>query len=83
MLAAAVADYDEAERHFAEALAIHRRMQAPFWSARVQIEQARMLLARNARGDTDLAAALLAETDVVAARFGFAALTRQANELRP
>ena len=74
--------YDTAEAHFAEALAIHQRMEAPFWIGRVQVEHARMLLARNGSGDAERAVAMLDDADAVAGRYGFTALSRQVAELR-
>ena len=56
LLAAAVGSYDAGARHFADAAALHERMQAPFHAARTELEWGRMLLEDRASTSTDLAA---------------------------
>jgi tetratricopeptide (TPR) repeat protein len=56
VLATTTGDFDDAEHHFAQALAIERRMRARPWLAHAQHDLAAM---RVARGDRDAAAAPL------------------------
>jgi tetratricopeptide (TPR) repeat protein len=51
----------EAELHFTEAADLHRRLGAFPWLARTQLEQARMLRARDEPGDGDWARQLLGQ----------------------
>jgi DNA-binding SARP family transcriptional activator/tetratricopeptide (TPR) repeat protein len=51
MLAAAVERFDEAEPHFDQALALNASMEARPWLAHTASDYARMLRARNGRGD--------------------------------
>jgi DNA-binding SARP family transcriptional activator len=60
ILAATMSRWDDAERHYVEALAIHERMRARPWLAHTQHDFGRMLLARNGPGDHQRAGALLA-----------------------
>ena len=53
--------WDDAERHFADALHVNERVGARPWLARTQEDYARMLLARAAAGDHDKALQLLAD----------------------
>ena len=82
MLATFLGRFDDAETHFAEALAIHERLRAPHSIARTQLEHARMLLARAGAGDTARATELLGQVEATAERYRFAALTRHASGLR-
>ena len=50
MLSTTLGRCDDAEAHFAEALAIHERLRAPYWTARTHLETARMLLTRRSPG---------------------------------
>jgi tetratricopeptide (TPR) repeat protein len=59
ILATAVGRYDDAERHFTTASAIHDRLAAPAWIARTDIERARMLTMRREHGDVERGQALL------------------------
>jgi len=81
MLATILGRHEDAEGHFTEALAVHERMRAPLWIGRVQVEHARMLLARNGPGDAERAAAMLDDAEAAAEQYGFAALSRQVAEL--
>jgi tetratricopeptide (TPR) repeat protein len=53
--------WDDAERHFGDALHVNERVGARPWLARTQEDYARMLLARAAAGDRDKALQLLAD----------------------
>jgi DNA-binding SARP family transcriptional activator/tetratricopeptide (TPR) repeat protein len=54
--------FEEAERHFHEALATNERIGALAWLARAKEDYARMLLGRDEHGDRDKADRLLAES---------------------
>jgi len=58
-LATLLGRFDDAGRHFEEALLMNERMGARPWIAHTQEHHARMLLRRNARGDRDRARKLL------------------------
>jgi tetratricopeptide (TPR) repeat protein len=70
--------HNAADHHFSEALNIHQRIRAPYWTARTQLEWARSLTARGASGDDDRARDLVAAAAVTARHYGFAALAHQA-----
>jgi DNA-binding SARP family transcriptional activator/tetratricopeptide (TPR) repeat protein len=60
ILAAMLARWEEAERHFEHALAANERMGLRPWLAHTQMDYGRMLLARNNPGDSELARTLVA-----------------------
>jgi tetratricopeptide (TPR) repeat protein len=74
-------EYDQAEAWFAHAHRIHARLQAPFWSARAQLDHADLCLARRADGDVDRARDLAASAAAIAAEYGCAGLTTRAAAL--
>jgi len=82
MLAATMCRWDEAERHFEEALAMNARIGARQPLAHTQCDYAVMLLARAAPGDRDRATALLEEAEILARPLGLVAAGRRAAELR-
>jgi DNA-binding SARP family transcriptional activator len=57
--ATALGRFDEAERHFRQALAMNERIGAVPWLARAQEEYARMLVARDGSGDSEDALELI------------------------
>ena len=59
LLATTTQSWEEAELHFEDALATNGRMGARPWLAHTENDYARMLLARNGRGDRQRAQALL------------------------
>jgi DNA-binding SARP family transcriptional activator len=59
VLASLVGRFDDAARHFDDALRMNERMEARPWVAHTQEAYARMLLRRNARGDREHADELL------------------------
>jgi class 3 adenylate cyclase/tetratricopeptide (TPR) repeat protein len=61
LLAATGGHLDDAERHFAAAGGLHRRIGAPVWLARTQLDRARTLRRRGRPGDKERAEKLLAE----------------------
>ena len=76
MLAATLGDGGAADGWFAAAAALHRRIDAPGWLARTQLEWGRSLVARGGR--TDEAADLLRAAHDTAARLGMASVERRA-----
>ncbi len=78
ILAATMGDWDRAERHFADALAMHQAMGARPFVARSQVSWAEMELAR---GKGARARARLAEAIVIADALGMRALGERARAL--
>jgi hypothetical protein len=68
---------DESERHYRNALAIHERMEAPYWIARTQLDLADLV----ATSDGAQARALVADARSRAATHGYDALTARADLL--
>jgi hypothetical protein len=62
-------------------LEIHKRIEAPFHSARTQLEWARMLFTRNCPGDLDRATQLLATARKLARRYGCALVEQRTEAL--
>jgi len=81
-LATVLGRFDDAERHFEDAIAMNRKLRAPTWVAEAQLGYASMLLARTARGDRARALTLLDEAIATAAAFGMKALLVKATALR-
>jgi DNA-binding SARP family transcriptional activator/tetratricopeptide (TPR) repeat protein len=81
-LAAAIGDWDRAEGHFADALAMHERMGARPWTVRTQLAHAEMLLARRRRGDLARARRILATAGASASALGMVPVAVRAAELR-
>jgi len=54
-LATVLGRYDDAEAHFRLALELHTRLQAPYWTARTELDWANLLLARARPGDKQAA----------------------------
>jgi tetratricopeptide (TPR) repeat protein len=79
ILAAVLERYDAAESHFAEAIEMNERLQAPFHLARTQLEWARVLLERAKPGAR--ARDLLESARSTANRYGCAQVERRANRL--
>ena len=80
MLAATLGRRVDAEEFFAEAAAIHTRMDASGWLARTRLEWARLLLQGTAR-DASRARELLRQAVVTASSFGLAVVGREAESL--
>ena len=82
-LAAAMREWELAEGHFIDALAMHERMGARPWVARTQLAYAEMLLARRRRGDKARARELLADAVLTADALGMRCFALRARELAP
>jgi len=74
LLATTMARWEEAQRHFDDALAMNARMAARPWHAHTQHDYAVMLLARGQAADRERAAALLDEALATARDLGMRAL---------
>lgn len=81
ILAATMGESEVAERHFADAQAMHERMGTRPWKARTQVARAEMLLARGEDGDAAAARELLAEAIDCAAELGMVSLADRARGL--
>jgi tetratricopeptide (TPR) repeat protein len=73
-LASTLERWDDAERHFEDALAMNARMEARTWLAHTQEQYASMLLARHESGDRDKAALLLEQALDTTRELGMRAL---------
>jgi hypothetical protein len=81
VLAVALGDPAGAEAHFAAAEATHRRIDAPTWLARTEVEWAAMLSARREPGDAERARELLGHALATCRQIGLPNVERRANEL--
>ncbi len=73
-LATLLGHYDDAEQHLRDALAMHERMGARFWTGRTRIDQAELYLARRADGDVAAARDHLDEAQRIADEHGLGGL---------
>ncbi len=80
MLTATLGEWERAERHFEDALALNRQMGTSTWLAHTEYEYARCLLACGGR-DPKHVAALLDEAEQLADRIGLQALLGRINAL--
>jgi tetratricopeptide (TPR) repeat protein len=78
---ATAARLDEADEAFAQAVAVHERIDAPIELARTQVDWARMLSTRAQPGDADRARTLLDPALSTARNLGLATIKRQAQTL--
>ena len=74
--------YDEIDAHFAAALDIHERLEAPYLIARTRLDWADALRERNRPGDASLAATLASAAYVAATAHGFSGLVQRAAGMR-
>jgi hypothetical protein len=79
--AAMLGNYDQAEQWFATAHDIHIRLQAPYWTAKGQLDHADLCLAHRADGDLEHARELATTAAATAAEYGCAGLTKRAAKL--
>jgi tetratricopeptide (TPR) repeat protein len=83
LLAAALHRWDDAERHFADALAMNSKMGARPWVARTQLNYAQMLLARGEPGDREKARGLLQQALGAARQMGMVKVASDCEALLP
>jgi tetratricopeptide (TPR) repeat protein len=76
-LAATLEHWGDAERHFEEALAMNKRMDARPWLAHAQRQYATMLRARHEAGDREKAATLIKAALATAHDLGMRALEQR------
>ena len=82
LLAATMSRWDQAERHFENALQMHTRMGARPWLAQTRHDYADMLLRRDAKGDREKALVLLTKALDTAQELGMKALVNKALALK-
>jgi class 3 adenylate cyclase/tetratricopeptide (TPR) repeat protein len=82
-LATTMGRWDEAERHFEDALAMNSNMGARPWHAHTQYQYATMLLSRDQPGDSDKAAILLRDALATSRELGMRALERRISSGAP
>ncbi len=71
-LATTLGRFNDAERHFEDAIAMNRKLRAPTWVAEAQLGYARMLRKRDGAGDGERARELLDEALAAAREIGMA-----------
>jgi class 3 adenylate cyclase/tetratricopeptide (TPR) repeat protein len=81
-LAALLENWDDAARHFEDALTMNARMETPVWVAHTQYQYAMMLLTRGAPSDREHAFALLDAAILTANTLGMCALEERAKLAR-
>ena len=81
ILAAMLARWDEATRHFEDALRLNDEMGTRPWLAHTQYDYARALLSRDATGDRERAHDLAAEANATAQELGMNALAGNVGNL--
>jgi class 3 adenylate cyclase/tetratricopeptide (TPR) repeat protein len=79
--ATVLGEYDQAEVWLSIAHNIHARLEAPYWTARGQLDHADLCLARRADGDVERARELITTAAATAADYGCAGLTKRATTL--
>ena len=82
LLAATMNRWDEAARHFDDAVRMNGHLGARPWLARTQLNYASMLVARDGPGDRARATALLDEAITLAEALGMPVVLAQASTLR-
>ena len=78
LLATVLSRYEQADRHFTDALEAHAKLGSRLWTAHTQYNQASMLLRRDVSGDRERAMILLDDVLSSSQRHGFAALEARA-----
>jgi DNA-binding CsgD family transcriptional regulator len=81
LLVTTMCRWDDAERHFQDALEMNARMEARPWVTHTQYDYANMLLARRGPGDRKKAYALLKEALEAAREMGMKSLEERAQKL--
>ncbi|MEA2493963.1 MAG: hypothetical protein QOJ29_1874, partial [Thermoleophilaceae bacterium] len=82
LLATTLSRYDDAERHFEQAIKMNTQIRSPFWTAHTQHDYARMVLLRSRVGDRDRALQLLAQALATAEQLGLKALADKVESLK-
>ena len=74
--------YDDAQRHFEQALRMNGQIRSPLWIAHAQHDYAYMLIQRNYPGDGGKALALVNQALATAEQLGLRALADKAKALK-
>jgi DNA-binding SARP family transcriptional activator/tetratricopeptide (TPR) repeat protein len=82
LLATTLSRFEDAERHFEQALEMSTQIRSPLWIAHTQHDYAHMLLLRDHRGDHDKALQLLHHALTAAESLGLAALADKTRQLK-
>lgn len=82
LLATTLSRYDDAQRHFEQALEMNAQIRSPLWIAHTEHDYTRMLLARGEGGDDDKALDLLEHALATAEELGLEALASKARPLK-
>jgi class 3 adenylate cyclase/tetratricopeptide (TPR) repeat protein len=80
-LATLLGRYDDAEGHLRDALAMHERMGARFWTGRTRIDQAELCLTRRAPGDVEAAREHLEAAQRIVDEYGLGGLQLRIDRL--
>jgi DNA-binding SARP family transcriptional activator len=81
LLAMTMSRYEDALRHFDDALRMHSELGSALWTAHAKYNQARLLLRRHSPGDHDQAIVLLDEVLAASKSHGFGSLETRARGL--
>jgi class 3 adenylate cyclase len=81
LLATVLRRYEDADRHFADAVALCERLRAPGWATHTRCGWARMLLARTAPGDLERERTLAARALADALNLGLGGLVEELRSL--
>jgi class 3 adenylate cyclase/tetratricopeptide (TPR) repeat protein len=73
-LATLLGRYDHAQRHLADAFGQHEALAAPYWTARTQLDQTELCLARQIGTDREAVHQLLPAVTTVATKHGYGGL---------
>jgi DNA-binding SARP family transcriptional activator/tetratricopeptide (TPR) repeat protein len=82
MLATVLSRFEDAGRHFEQAIAMNAQIRSPLWVAHTRHDYAHMLLAREQPGDTGKALELLEQALAAAQELGLKALADKARPLK-
>jgi DNA-binding SARP family transcriptional activator/tetratricopeptide (TPR) repeat protein len=82
MLATMLSRFEDAARHFEQALAMNAQIRSPLWVAHTRYDYAHMLLARGQPGDNGKALELLDQALATARELGLQALADKARPLK-
>jgi len=69
-LATLLGRFDDAERHLLDALEMHERIPAPYWTARTRLDLAELFVTRQGATDSEAAHDLLQEVERSAESYG-------------
>jgi hypothetical protein len=82
LLATVLERWDDAARHFEDALTMNERMRSPPLVATTQVDYAKMLIVKGDPANRDRSAGFLSKAELTAQDLGMAALLRRIDSLR-